>query len=107
MSHFLLENNRWRGLNPVPADLEDARPVSRAYEVLGIVGPSRSFSLGNLNKRIIAESFIDWFFWIVVRINRLELCLCTAEVAAGKPRVLKRVLKEFLPVFSNAFECFS
>lgn len=35
-----------------------------------------------------------------------DLCRCTAEVWRTLARVVSRVLKEFLPVFSTAFECF-
>jgi hypothetical protein len=41
-----------------------------------------------------------------IQIQTRDLCLCTAEVATEMSRVLARVLKGFLPVFSTAFECF-
>jgi hypothetical protein len=37
----------------------------------------------------------------------VDLCLCAAEVSARVSRVLKRVLRLFLPVLFSAFEYLS
>jgi hypothetical protein len=83
-----------------PADLKHNRSSADSYSAFRTGLMKNCISRFRRNKRMDAGAQTS------AKRKGRDLCRCTAEVAAGRSRVLRRVLKEFLPVFSNAFECF-